>query len=215
MIAFFDMDRTILRIDTGMSWMRFMRSRGEISSFTAARAIWWSLLYRAAFLDMKTLAERLAAGLAGDSEREMIDKARTWYELHVAPEVAAPARRAIAEHRDQGEEVVLLTGATQYAAEAVAGGLGLDRVLCTRLEVEDGRFTGRLEALCFGEHKVPHAERLAGVHGVSLRDTTFYSDSYNDLPLLSRVGTAVAVNPDTRLRRHALRTGWRIEVWDR
>jgi phosphoserine phosphatase len=107
----------------------------------------------------------------------------------------------------------MLTGSTQYAAEAVSAGVGIEHTLCSRLEVVDGRFTGRLAERCFGVHKVTLAERFAADHGIDLGRSAFYSDSYNDLPMLERVGTPVAVNPDQRLRRHARRAGWRIEQW--
>jgi alcohol-forming fatty acyl-CoA reductase len=65
----------------------------------------------------------------------------------------------------------------------------------------------------FGQYKVPLAEAFAVAHDVDLAASTFYSDSYNDLPLLRRVGIPVAVNPDLRLWRHARQHGWRIEQW--
>jgi len=211
--AFFDMDRTVLRIDTGMSWMRFLRRRGELSPVGYGRAIYWSLLYKLALLDMETLAGKLVADLRGDSERDMVDKCQAWYESDVSGQVAPEAVRAIHDHRGRGDMVVLLTGSTQFAADVVGGELGLEHTLSTRIEVVDGRFTGRLEQLCFGRHKVHVAERFAHEHGVDLDDSTFYSDSYNDLPMFERVGEAVVVNPDARLQRHANRAGWRIERW--
>lgn len=211
--AFFDMDHTVLRKDTGMSWMRFLRRRGELSGSGLARAVWWSLLYKAAVLDMEVLARRLSASLEGEDEAEMIAKCAVWYQSDVAPMVTPAARHALAAHRNAGDVVVLATGATQYAALAVAGGLGIEHTLCSRLEVDAGRFTGRLAAMCFGPHKVTLAERFAEAEGIDLARSTFYSDSYNDLPMLERVGTAVAVNPDLRLWRHARARGWRIEHW--
>lgn len=211
--AFFDMDHTVLRRDTGMSWMRFLRRRGELTSAGMARAVWWSLLYKAAVLDMESLATRLSAELAGEDEGEMIAKCEVWYAADVAPMVTPAARHAVAAHRAAGDVVVLATGATQYAALAVARGLGIEHTLCSRLEVDGGRFTGRLAAMCFGPHKVTLAERFAAEHGIDLARSTFYSDSFNDLPMLERVGGAVAVNPDVRLWRHARRRGWRIEQW--
>ncbi|MBZ0238462.1 MAG: HAD-IB family hydrolase [Deltaproteobacteria bacterium] len=211
--AFFDMDHTVLRRDTGMSWMRFLRRRGELTSAGMARAVWWSLLYKAAVLDMEALATRLCAELAGEDEGEMIAKCEVWYAADVAPMVTPAARHAVAAHRAAGDVVVLATGATQYAALAVARGLGIEHTLCSRLEVDGGRFTGRLAAMCFGPHKVTLAERFAAEHGIDLARSTFYSDSFNDLPMLERVGGAVAVNPDVRLWRHARRRGWRIEQW--
>jgi len=211
--AFFDMDHTVLRKDTGTSWMRFLRRRGELSRAGMARALWWSVLYKAAVLDMEALATKLTAGLAGEDEAEMVAKCEVWYASDVAPMVTRAARHAIDVHRRAGDVVVLATGATQYAAEAVAAGLGIEHTLCSRLEVEAGRFTGRLAAMCFGTHKVAVAERFAAAEGVDLDRSTFYSDSYNDLPMLERVGTAVAVNPDVRLFREARRRAWRFDQW--
>ncbi|HVV88808.1 MAG TPA: HAD family hydrolase [Kofleriaceae bacterium] len=211
--AFFDLDHTVLRKDTGMSWMRFLRRRGELSAAELGRAMWWAVLYKAAVLDMESLATRLAADLAGQAEAEMAAKARVWHASDVVPMISPAARHAIRVHRDAGDVVALATGATQYAADAVASGLGIEHTLCSRLEVVDGAFTGRLAAMCFGAHKVDLARAFAARHGVDLARSTFYSDSYNDLPLLEAVGTAVAVNPDVRLWRHARRHRWRIEHW--
>ncbi len=211
--AFFDMDQTVLSIDTGVSWMRFLYRRGELSRLAMARTLWWSALYKVALLDIETLATRMVAGLAGEPEADMLAKCEVWHRDDVAGKVARQAHRAIAHHRDRGHQIVLCTGSTQYASEVVARSLGIDDVLCTRLEVADGKFTGRLAARCFGAHKVTLAEAYAADRGIDLAHSYFYSDSYNDLPLLARVGRPVVVNPDTRLHRHARRTGWRVEHW--
>src|SRR5262245_33712246 len=120
--ALFDLDHTVLTSDTGMSWMRFQRRRGELSAAGLARALWWSLLYKAAVLDMETLAARLTADLTGQPEAPMREQAAIWYEADVVPMIAPAARHAIARHREAGEIVALATGATQYAAESVARG---------------------------------------------------------------------------------------------
>ncbi|MEM9494287.1 MAG: HAD family hydrolase [Myxococcota bacterium] len=211
--AFFDMDHTVLRISTGSSWMRFLYRRGELSTFGLLQATYWSVLYKAAVLDMDSLARRLVADMAGDAEADLIAKSRIWHSSDVAHEVAPAARRAIAEHRRRGDMLVLLTASTQYAAETVSRALAIPHTLCSRLEVADGRFTGRLAAFCFGRNKVTMAEAFAAEHGIDLERSVFYSDSYNDLPMLQRVGIPVAVNPDARLRRHARRAGWRTDYW--
>jgi HAD superfamily hydrolase (TIGR01490 family) len=211
--AFFDMDKTVLRIDTGTSWMKFLYRRGELSRTGLARALYWSALYKVALLDLEALAVRLVADLRGELEAEMIAKATEWHRAHVFDQVAPRARAAIEHHRQRGDLIVMLTGSTQYAAEVVSASLGIEHTLCSRLEVDGGVFTGKLAQMCFGVHKVTLAERFAGQHGIDLAESWFYSDSYNDLPMLERVGSAVAVNPDPRLRRHARRNGWKIEEW--
>jgi HAD superfamily hydrolase (TIGR01490 family) len=207
------MDKTVLRVDTAMSWTRFQRRRGALSNAMLARAIYWSLLYKLAVLDMDAVFTRLVADLAGDPEAEMLAQCEAWFRADVEREIAPAARRAVARHQAAGDLIVLATGSTQYAAAPVARAVGIPHVLSSRLEVAHGRFTGRAEALCFGHHKVALAERWAAAHDVDLRRSTFYSDSYNDLPMLRRVGTAVAVNPDPRLQRLAKREGWPIERW--
>ena len=211
--ALFDMDNTLLRVDTGMSWTKFLYRRGELPPKMVAKAVYWSTLYKLAVLDMEAVFTKLCLDLEGDSEDEMIAKCDVWYREHIAREIAPAARVAVEHHRRAGHLVVLATGSTCYAARPVARGVGIEHVLSSELEVERGAFTGRASALCFGQHKVALAERWAERHGVDLAASYFYSDSYNDLPMLQRVGTAIAVNPDTRLRRHARSRGWAVQQW--
>ncbi|HEY0251049.1 MAG TPA: HAD family hydrolase [Kofleriaceae bacterium] len=211
--ALFDMDNTLLTADTGMSWTRFLYRRGELPASVVARAIYWSTLYKLAVLDMEAVVTKLVAGLEGDSEAEMIAKCNEWYAADVAQLVAPAARVAIERHRAEGHTIVLATGSTVYAARPVAAGVQIDHVLATALEVRDDKFTGKPAALCFGRHKVTLAEAWAEREGIDLSRSYFYSDSYNDLPMLERVGTAIAVNPDARLRRHARKRGWPMANW--
>jgi HAD superfamily hydrolase (TIGR01490 family) len=211
--ALFDMDNTLLRVDTAMSWTKFLYRRGELPKTMLAKAIYWSTLYKLAVLDMETVFTRLCRDLEGDLEEDMIAKCDVWYREHIEPHVAPAARVAVEHHRQAGHTVVLATGSTVYAARPVARGVGIEHVLSSELEVVEGAFTGRPSALCFGRHKVALAEQWAASHGIDLARSYFYSDSYNDLPMLARVGTAIAVNPDARLRRHARKHGWAIQHW--
>jgi len=213
--AFFDMDHTLLRVDSAMSWTKFLYRRGELPRSMIAKAIYWSTLYKLAVLDMEAVVTKLCADLRGDSEAEMIAKCDLWYREHIAREIAPAGRVAIEHHRQAGHVVVLATGSTCYAARPVARGVGIEHVLSTELEVDavTGAFTGAASALCFGRHKVTLAEKWAAANDIDLAASYFYSDSYNDLPMLQRVGTAIAVNPDARLRRLARRRGWTVQQW--
>ncbi|MCP4444329.1 MAG: HAD family hydrolase [Myxococcales bacterium] len=211
--AFFDMDRTILSENSGKSWLRFQYKRGEIGKRYMARAVYWQMLYRMALLDMSSLAEKLVADAEGDLESEMLSKCEEWLNEDLADKISAPAVEQIRKHKEAGDVVVMITGASQFAAYPVAKLVGIEHVLCTRLEVVDGVFSGKLSRMCFGEHKVGLAEAFATEHGLDLSDSIFYTDSYNDLPMLERVGEGVAVNADARLLRRARKSGWRIENW--
>lgn len=212
--AFFDMDRTVLLVDSGALWIKFLRRRGELSRLQMLRAMSWVVRYKLAILDLDALAQKLTASLKGKPEADMIKKCLGWYRNEIEPTIAPAARLAIAAHREKGERVVLLTSSTPYVAGPLAQTLGLDDVLCSRFEVVDGRFTGRVESpLCYSHGKLTHAERWAQRAGLSLAECAFYTDSYNDVPVLERVGRPIVVNPDDRLRRLAKKQGWPIQTW--
>ena len=137
-----------------------------------------------------------------------------WFAEWVAPHISEGAVQRIEEHRALGHRLVVLSAATVYVVRPLAERLNIPDYLCTYLEVEDGRFTGRLvEPVCYGPGKVLLAEQFAARQGIDLSQSTFYSDGYEDVPMLERVGHPVVVNPDRRLRRLAERRGWPVECW--
>ncbi len=212
--AFFDMDLTLLRVNSGSRWVKYLRKRGEIGLPMLIRSGIWLLQYRLSLLDMEAVAAMLAADMAGDSESETRDKVADFYRTELQHTISPDARAQLEEHRRQGDTIVLLTSATPYVAEPLAAELTIPHVLCTRLAVENGRFSGKLQPpACYGSGKVHHAERFASVHGIDLAQSCFYTDSYSDLPMLLRVGRPVAVNPDRRLLRYARRQGWPMLRW--
>ena len=123
-----------------------------------------------------------------------------------------PGTRALAQmHLDQGQRVWLVTAAPIEIARIIAHRLGLTGALGTVAEHEDGVYTGRLVGdLLHGEAKAEAVAQLAEREGLDLARCSAYSDSYNDLPMLSLVGDPCAINPDSRLRDHARAAGWRI-----
>lgn len=212
--AFFDLDRTLLRCNSGSKWLRFLHERGEIGTWMMVRSVLWLLKYELSILDLETLATGLIADLRGDLEQDMRDKAEIFWERVVRPAISPLARQALAEHREQDHVIALLSSTTQFVAEPVAAHLELEHILCTRLHVENGRFLGTCERpTCYGSGKVVHAERFAAIHAIDLSQSYFYTDSYSDLPMLQKVGVPRVVNPDRRLRRHARRSGWPILAW--
>ena len=212
--AFFDMDLTLLRVNSGSRWVKYLRRRGEIGLPMLLRSGFWLLQYRLSLLNMEAVAATLAADMAGDAEDEMRVKVSEFYQSEIRDTISPLAREALGQHRDEGDSIVLLTSATPYVAEPLAAELAIPHVLCTRLAVENGRFSGSLlPPTCYGVGKVHHAERFAEAHGIDLAQSSFYTDSYSDLPMLQRVGRPVAVNPDRRLSRYARRQGWPIRSW--
>ena len=212
--AFFDMDRTLIRVNSGDLWIRWLRERGEISRYELLRGLAWIAQYKLALLDMESVATRLIASMRGQSEEELVGKTRIFFETLIASEVAPKALEAIARHRADGHVMAILSSSTPYVVEPLAAQLGIEHAICTRINVAGGRFDGTHQApMCYGAGKVHWAEAFARDHDVDLAASFFYTDSYTDLPMLERVGMARVVNPDTRLRRHAKRVGWAVDEW--
>ncbi|MER3400447.1 MAG: HAD-IB family hydrolase [Thermoflexus sp.] len=210
--AFFDVDHTVLSVSSGQQWVRYLRRSGRMTW-----PVWWTFIglalrYYLGLLEFPRANARLTAMIAGADAEAFREETRRWFEEWVRPYIAPGAVRRIAWHREQGHRLALVSAATEYVVRPLAEALDIPDHLCTRLEVVDGRLTGRVvEPPCYGPGKVYWVERYAAETGVDLARSYFYSDSYTDLPLLLRVGHPVAVNPDPRLRRLARRRGWPIE----
>lgn len=213
--ALFDMDRTLIRRDTASLYVKYQRDLGEVGRGYSLRVGWWLLKYTFGVIDAEKVAERALESYRGKEEAWMVERCRGWFRDYVLPHVTPAGREAVARHRAAGDVVVIVTGATRYAAEPLARELGIDHVVCTELEVDSaGCFTGRLEPpMCYGTGKITRTEVLAARHDFALSEACFYSDSITDRPLLEQVAEPVVVNPDARLRRLAKQRGWRVERW--
>lgn len=212
--AFFDLDRTLVACNTGRLFLRDLRRRGEISLARAVRAMGWLARYHLSLIDLDAMAHKILQGLQGWSEAEFAERCDRLVEKEVLPLLQPAALRKIDEHRRAGHVLAILSTSPTYMTRPVARILGVDHALSTQLEVESGRFTGRLVSpACFGAGKVHWAERFGRESSVDLDQSWFYTDSYSDLPMLERVGHRVIVNPDPRLRRAARQRGWAVEDW--
>ncbi|HXI60428.1 MAG TPA: HAD family hydrolase [Polyangia bacterium] len=214
-VAFFDVDRTLVACNTGRLFLRNLRRRGEISFLRAMRAMGWILKYHLSLIDLQQVAAALVAQMRGVSEKDFADQCRTWVEDEILPLLLPAALRQIEFHREQGHLLAILSSSPSYVTRPIAETLGLDETLSTQFEVVDGQFTGKLLGpACFGLGKVHWAEKLTASRELDLQASWFYTDSYSDLPMLERVGHQVVVNPDPRLRRMARQRGWPVRNWN-
>lgn len=214
MIAFFDLDRTLIAANSATDWIRREVRLGNIGRRQVVRAAGWIGLYQLGFARIEPALHDAAATLAGRLESELRERTRVFWREEVVHSTRPGAFPVLDAHRKAGASLVLLTSSSSYLGRAAAETFGLDAVLSNRFEVRDGTFTGRLiEPLCFGDGKRVLALELAQSRGVSLSDCAFYTDSYSDLPMLEAVGQPVVVHPDPRLARHAKSRGWPVQMW--
>ena len=211
--AFFDLDGTLLRVNSGKLWFRRERAAGRLSRSVAIEAGIWLGLYGLGLMRAQTALGRAAASLAGQSEELIVHRTRDFFEEDLKQLFFPGARAAVEAHREAGDRLVLLTSSSTYLAECVKSYLNLDDVLAMRFEVDGGQFTGGIHTLCYGSAKVDVAEAYAAREDIDLARSWFYSDSITDLPMLERVGRAMVVAPDIRLSRRAKKMGWPVLDW--
>jgi len=213
-LALFDLDRTLIDVNSGHLWVSSEWRAGRLTALDVVWASWWLARYS---LGSKAGLERVfevaAQGLEGVPETEISARVQAFFDRDIRHRLRPGGQRALALHRDSGDQLVLATSGTQFAARAAVEAYGLETFVCTELEVLEGIFTGRIKALAVGDQKLRRVEEWAAHHGHDLSEATFYSDSMTDVALLERVAHPVVVNPDRRLRRHALERGWPIEDW--
>lgn len=213
--AFFDVDNTLIRGASLYHLARGLAARGFITGRQIAHYAWkqWKYLTsgKEHVKDLKFVTDATMEFVAGREASLMQDICRT-----VVTEMLLhklwPSTRKIAEaHLRAGQEVWLVTAAPNELATVLAERIGLTGGMGTRAEIVDGRYTGHIEgAPLHGEAKAAAVQRIAAERGIDLAQSIAYSDSSNDLPMLSVVGHAVAVNPDGALRRVARRNHWPI-----
>jgi HAD superfamily hydrolase (TIGR01490 family) len=213
--ALFDLDRTLVRKETASLYVRYQREIGEATWRDSVRTAYWVAQYTMGIIDAEGVAARAMLGFAGMQETVLAARCDDWFRRFVEVHVCDRGREAVARHREQGDLVAIVTGASKYVARPVARSIGIEHLVTTELEVgPDGCFTGKLiPPLCYAAGKIVRTTLLAERLGFDLRESTFYSDSFTDLPLLAHVAEPVVVNPDPRLSREAKRRGWPIEAW--
>ncbi|HEX5657287.1 MAG TPA: HAD family hydrolase [Polyangiales bacterium] len=210
----FDVDRTLVNVNTARLYARWQLAKAGAGfrEYAALAAV--LLQYTFGALDAERAAAGAFARVRGTSEAALRAECLDWYTRHVRPHISQRGRREVQRQRSEGQLLAILSASTPYLTEPLAEELGIDHVLCTRLTVDGGLFTGGYQApLCYGAGKVAHAQAWAIQHGIDLDRSTFYTDSISDLPMLEVVGSPVVVNPDPLLRLIAARRRYPVESW--
>jgi HAD superfamily hydrolase (TIGR01490 family) len=214
-IVFFDLDLTLLSENSARLWLRRARRKKMISALTVIQGAAWVSLYHLGFGRIERALTKGVKTLRGFRETDLEKATRDFWDEEVCHTIREEGRRVVQKHQAQGHRCVLLTSSSVYLARIAQQEFELDDILSTVFEVTDGTLTGFVEGeICYGVGKLKSAQRYARAQGVSLKDSTFYTDSYSDLPVLEKVGHPIIVQPDPRLGRHARRQGWPVVTWD-
>ena len=212
-LALFDLDHTLLPIDSADTWSHFLvRVGGLDAEAFGAQIREFAQQYREGRFDVPTYVA-FQMNMLSRFDRAQLEAWREQFVAeHVEPHVLPSARALVQEHRNAGAEVALISGTHAWVTTPIAHLLGLEHVIGYHPEMRDGQFTGgHVGVPTYREGKVHAVTAWLAARGRNWDDTEtiFYSDSINDLPLLERVGTPVVTNGDEKLRAIAAQRGWR------
>jgi HAD superfamily hydrolase (TIGR01490 family) len=213
-LALFDLDHTLLSGDSDVLWCAFLVDQGLLDKSFRERSAEMARRYTAGTVTPRQYYDFYAGTLAGHDADSLQPVRERFLTEIVRPRIPDDARALLRRHRDAGDTLILTTATNRIVSERTAADLEVDHYICTEVETVDGRFTGRTAGTLnmrtgkvdrlrqwLTEQQQP--ERL-------LKRASFYSDSINDLALLSVVGRPVVVDPDPRLESAALRNGWSV-----
>ena len=214
-LALFDLDHTLLPLDSDQSWGEFTLSLGWVDPDTfQAKNNGFYADYLAGCLDIhayvrfSTAAVREKGPVAAAAAHDL------FMERVIRPAILPAALDLVEQHRRRGERLVMVTATNEFVTRPIAEAFGMDVLLAVELERDaHGHFTGEIAGVpSLREGKVTRVQQWLATQGTSLAEVeaTFYSDSLNDLPLLEQVQQPVVTNGSTELRQTALERGWRI-----
>ncbi len=214
-LALFDLDNTLLPIDSDHAWSAFLGRRGAIDADQyEERNNEFYRQYQAGTLKIEEFLSFALKPLA-DNPREQLD---AWHREYMAecisPNIHPAARALVGKHQSQGDLTAIITATNEFVTRPIADAFNIENLLAIQLEQRDGRYTGHHTGVpTFREGKVTRLHEWLAARGTRLQDferSWFYSDSVNDLPLLEAVTDPVAVNPDSRLAAIARERQWPV-----
>ena len=215
-LALFDLDNTLLAGDSDVEWPKFLIGRGVLDpDYYAERNAVFYQQYKDGVLDIDAFLEFQLSPLSRFSQDELDGMHRDYMRQHILPIIPAQAREQVRQHQAAGDLVMIVTATNRFITAPIAREFGVDHLIAVEPEQDaDGRYTGRYCGIpSFKDGKITRLNQWLAERGERLSDyqqVWFYSDSRNDLPLLSLVTDPVAVDPDPVLREHAEQNGWQV-----
>ena len=209
--AFFDLDQTLLNGFSASSFFQERLLTGRMTPREMGESLLGGLSFAVGRTGFSGLMAATTAAYRGLAEHVLEEVGDDVFRKHLAKQIYPESRALVEAHQEMGHTVAIISSATPYQAQPLADDMGIEHVLCTRLEVEDGVFTGRVVSpTCWGEGKAIAARGLAAELDIDMEKSWFYTDSHEDLPLLEAVGRPRPLNPNRQLAQIAKERQWPV-----
>jgi HAD superfamily hydrolase (TIGR01490 family) len=211
-LAIFDLDNTLIGGDSDHLWSQFVCEQRLVDSDDfARRSEQFYADYQAGVLDIDAYLRLTLGTLKGHPLDQLEAWHRAFMDSKIKPIMLPRAAALIADHRQRGHELLIITATNRFITAPIAAALGVEDLIACEAEIIDGIYTGLPSGIpSYQSGKVTRLHAWMEGRGSSLDSAWFYSDSHNDLPLLELVDNPVAVDPDDILRARALELGWPV-----
>lgn len=213
-IAFFDLDRTIIKAISGNALVKSAYRKGLMSTSDLIRAFYLSVVYKMNLRDPQLIIDEMVSWVKGMHEKTVSDLCFEVFRDVLLPTVYKEAEAEIKIRRDEDTKLVILSSALTPICREMAKHLEMDDIICSELEVINGYLTGfPVGHLCFGAEKATRLKEYCEKSNTNTSEAWYYGDSISDLAVLKSVGNPVCVNPDKKLYKEAIQRGWKILWW--
>ena len=194
-LAIFDLDNTLLSIDSDHAWGEFLLEQGAVDPVAYREANERFMAdYNAGTLDMAAFLEMALKPLADNSPEQLSAWHQQFMASKIEPNILPKAEELLARHRTKGDTLLIITATNRFITAPIAERLGVDHLIAVNPEVKEGRYTGRVSGIpSYREGKVTRLEKWLEDQDLTMEGAWFYSDSHNDLPLLEIVEHPVEI----------------------
>ncbi len=211
-LAIFDLDNTLIADDSDYLWGQFLVDRGIVDkdAYEQTNAKFYDA-YKQGTLNIAEFLHFSLQPLSLHTAEQLHQWRAEFVDQIIRPLLLQPALELVVKHKKRGDTLLVITATNRFVTAPIVQLFGIENLLATTPEFKDGRYTGGfIGQPCFREGKVAYLESWLQQSNETLQHSWFYSDSHNDLPLLSKVENPIAVDPDDTLRRHAEAAKWPI-----
>ena len=212
-LVIFDLDNTILNGDSDYSWINFLINENYVDKHEyEKRNQYFYDQYYEGNLDYDEWAEFALSTMKGKTPFDLEEPLSKFLSTVIEPMINIYPLRLLHNHHHDNDIMLLASATNSVLVEPIARRLGFENIVATEVEIIDGVYTGKVYGRpALGQGKLTKVEEWAAQNNIKdFKDAIFYSDSINDLPLLSEVGVPIAVNPDDQLRNLSIKNNWEV-----
>lgn len=211
-LAIFDLDNTLLSGDSDYLWGMFLVKKNLVDQQVyEERNQFFYDEYKKGRLNIFEFLQFSLKPLSEIEPKRLEELHAEFMQTEIIPIITSKAKQLVEKHRQNGDYLLIITATNLFVTAPIASYFGMDHIIATNPEKIDGKYTGKVEGIpSFQEGKVKRFEKWLREQDFAVKESYFYSDSFNDLPLLKQVDRAIAVDPDERLTAYANEKQWEI-----